>query len=159
MVASTPRHASKAPGPAVHGATPRQTGRLIKATWLNLLNTKPALGPDTFVRKGFFPRTLGSLPSHAREPAFRDGETALTGRGCKAPGRSPWKPAGARALRAEPRGCGSAELRVRGPGHLRGESAGDPTPGRRFQPASPSLSRSPNAPFKARANRFGGFLP
>lgn len=43
------------------------------------------------------------------------GKQRLTGKRCKALERSPRKPAGARALCAEPSGCGSAELRVRGP--------------------------------------------
>lgn len=49
-----------------------------------------------------FSRILGSLPSHARGPDFGGGETARTGRGCKAPERSPRGSEGLRALYAEP---------------------------------------------------------
>lgn len=110
-------------------------GWLIKATWLQSVpKLKPALGPDTFVRNWFFqdppqPATPGSLPSAV-------GKQRLTGKRCKALERSPRKPAETRALCAEPKGCGSAELRVRGPRPPTEARTVASIPQRHFQPLS-----------------------
>lgn len=129
-------------------------GWLIKATWLQSVpKLKPALGPDTFVRNWFFqdppqPATPGSLPSAV-------GKQRLTGKRCKALERSPRKPAGTRALCAEPKGCGSAELRVRGP---RSPPKREPWRLSHSVISNHSLyPRSPKNPFKAGSKPVWGF--
>lgn len=159
IVASALRHSSKAPGPAVRDAIPRQTRMLIKSTWPQSVPRRSLLWTPTLACvMGFFEDPPQPAQSRQGTCLSRWGNM-LTGRGWQARERSPWKPAGARALCAEPRGCGSAELRVSGPRPPPTRKWWRPDPGASF-PTGQSLSPDPpRLPSKQEQTGLGVFFP